>query len=67
VEEVVMNRIRRFAAVMAGLAGTLLVFAADTPDAWATERRPTRAQLGTSLRRSLTPSWLAACPAGRSR
>ena len=35
-----MNRIRRFAAVMAGLVGTLLAFAAGTPDAWATQAPP---------------------------
>jgi hypothetical protein len=40
VEEVVMNRIRRFAAVMAGLVGTQLAFAAGTPHAWATQAPP---------------------------
>ena len=35
-----MNRIRRFAAVMAGLAGTLLALAAATPDAWAMHAPP---------------------------
>jgi hypothetical protein len=35
-EEVVMNRIRRFAVLLAGLAGALLAFAAGAPAALAT-------------------------------
>ena len=64
-----MNRIRRLAAVLAGLAGALLAFAAVAPAAFADRSRPVR-PAGTSTRRrsvpGSTPLSRAACPAGRS-
>jgi hypothetical protein len=45
-KEIVMNRIRRFAGVLVGLAGTMLAFGAAAPAAFAREV-PTPGGIGT--------------------